>query len=100
MSLTSVSHLASIWDVPTTLADGPAAVQLDRREVQRLATREKLLAVCVEEFRRVGFAETDVSTIVERAGVSRGTFYFHFPTKDDVLAELRMREELRICDQV
>lgn len=73
---------------------------VDRREAQRLATREKLLAVSVDEFRRVGFAQTDVASIVEVAGVARGSFYFHFPTKDDVLAELRMREELRIAAEV
>lgn len=73
---------------------------LDRREAQRLATREKLLAVSVSEFRRVGFADADIATIVARAGVSRGSFYFHFPSKDDVLAEVRVREELRIAGEV
>ncbi len=72
----------------------------DRREAQRLATREKLLEVSVAEFQRNGFAHTDIATIAERAGVSRGTFYFHFPTKDDVLAELRTREERRIVREV
>lgn len=71
-----------------------------RREAQRLATRERLLEVSVAEFQRRGFASTDVSTIVERAGVSRGTFYFHFPTKEDVLCELRLREERRIVGEV
>jgi TetR/AcrR family transcriptional regulator, repressor for uid operon len=72
----------------------------DRREAQRLATREKLLEISVTEFQRSGFAHTDVATIAERAGVSRGTFYFHFPTKDNVLTELRMREEQRIVQDV
>ena len=72
----------------------------DRREAQRLATREKLLETSVAEFQRNGFARTDIATIAERAGVSRGTFYFHFPTKDDVLAELRIREEHRIVREV
>ena len=84
----------------TTLPSAATNTSCDRREAQRLATREKLLAISVDEFRRVGFARTDVATIVERAGVSRGTFYFHFPTKDDVLSELRMREELRIVEEV
>ncbi len=58
-----------------------------------------LLNVCVAEFRRAGFARTDVASIVKQAGVSRGTFYFHFPSKDDVLIELRLREERRIYEQ-
>jgi AcrR family transcriptional regulator len=72
----------------------------DRREAQRLATREKLLEVSVAEFKRHGFAQTEIATIAEHAGVSRGTFYFHFPTKDNVLAELQMREERRIVRDV
>lgn len=72
----------------------------DRRETQRRATREKLLSISVAEFQRNGFAHTDIATIAERAGVSRGTFYFHFPTKDDVLGELRIREEHTIVREV
>lgn len=80
----------------------PSPVKAGRpdREAQRLATREKLLEVCVAEFRRRGYANTDVAAIVKAAGVSRGSFYFHFPTKGDVLAELRLREELRIFTDV
>lgn len=70
------------------------------RTAQRLATREKLLQVSLDEFRRSGFVQADVAAIVERAGVARGTFYFHFPTKDDVLTELRLREERTIVDAV
>ena len=72
----------------------------DHREAQRIETRERLLEVSVAEFQRNGFGNTDIASIAERAGVSRGTFYFHFPTKDEVLAELRMREELRIVQEV
>ncbi|HWC39316.1 MAG TPA: TetR/AcrR family transcriptional regulator [Acidimicrobiales bacterium] len=87
--------------MPTEIAEEPAVTsRADRREAQRLATREKLLEVSVAEFQRTGFGQTDIATIVEQAGVSRGTFYFHFRTKDDVLAELRMREERHIVQEV
>jgi TetR/AcrR family transcriptional regulator, repressor for uid operon len=33
---------------------------------------------------------------VNAAGVARGTFYFHFPSKEHALAELTRREEARI----
>ncbi len=36
-------------------------------------------------FRRDGVAACRIDDIVNTAGVSRGSFYFHFPTKDDVL---------------
>ncbi|MGH3422669.1 MAG: TetR/AcrR family transcriptional regulator, partial [Streptosporangiaceae bacterium] len=34
------------------------------------------------------------------AGVARGTFYFHFPTKEHVLAELERHEEARLAAQL
>ncbi len=34
------------------------------------------------------------------AGVARGTFYFHFPTKEHVLAELERHEEARLVGQL
>ena len=78
----------------------PTKVGRPDREAQRLATRERLLAVCVTEFQRRSYAGTDVAAIVKAAEVSRGTFYFHFPTKGDVLAELWLREERRIFAEV
>ena len=37
--------------------------------------------------RTQGFSNAQIDRIVERAGVARGTFYFHFPTKEHVLVE-------------
>lgn len=84
----------------STVSPPPAKAGRPDREAQRLATRERLLRVCVAEFQRRSFADTDVAAIVKAAGVSRGTFYFHFPTKGDVLGELRLREERRIFAEV
>lgn len=39
---------------------------------------------------------TDVAAIAAAVGVARGTFYFHFPTKEHVLVELERAEEVRI----
>jgi AcrR family transcriptional regulator len=44
----------------------------------------------------VGLAGADVSTIARTVGVVRGTFYFHFPTKEHVLVELQHAEEAAI----
>ncbi len=98
--MTDVSQQISVVFVGADLVVGVRAGMANRREAQRLATRERLVEISVAEFQRTGFAQADIATIVERAGVSRGTFYFHFPTKDDVLAELRLREERRIVGEV
>jgi AcrR family transcriptional regulator len=57
-------------------------------------------AAAVAEFKRVGMAEADVGAIASAAGVARGTFYFHFPTKEHVLAELERHEEARLVGQL
>ncbi|MGN6337854.1 TetR family transcriptional regulator [Mycobacterium sp.] len=54
----------------------------------------------MREFERNGVADTDVNAVVVGAGVARGTFYFHFPTKEHVLAELTRREETKIADEL
>lgn len=57
-----------------------------RRELQRDETRQRIFTAAVEVFRRDGVEAARIEDIVAAAGVSRGSFYFHFPTKEDVLA--------------
>jgi len=71
--------------------------KITAREAQRRATRERVFGVAVEEFKRSGVAAADVGSIVADAGVAHGTFYFHFPTKEHVVAELGHREEVRMA---
>jgi AcrR family transcriptional regulator len=74
--------------------------QPNGREVQRRETRQRVYTAAVSEFRQVGMAAADVSVIAREAGVARGTFYFHFPTKEHVLAELERHEEARLAAQL
>ena len=70
----------------------PAALP-GRRERQVDATRARLFEAAIAEFRRVGFARANVARIAREAGVSRPSFYFHFPTTQHVLLELQWLEE-------
>lgn len=67
------------------------------RDAQREETRQRVYTAALEEFRRSGMAAADVGKIAAAAGVARGTFYFHFPSKEHVLAELERREEIRLA---
>ena len=58
------------------------------RDAQRMETRQRIYDAAVAEYRRTGMADADIAVIVQEAGVARGTFYFHFPTKEHVLAEV------------
>ena len=66
------------------------------RESQRLETRARLFDAAVAEISRSGLAGADVSKIVATTGVARGTFYFHFPTKEHVVVEAERAEEAKI----
>jgi AcrR family transcriptional regulator len=70
------------------------------RERQRDRTRQRLFQAALAEFRRSGFQAASIGRIAKRAGVSRTSFYFHFPTRHHVLLELQWRLELRIVEQM
>lgn len=70
------------------------------RDAQRLETRKRIYDSALAIFRRDGVVECRTDDIANAAGVSRGAFYFHFPTKEHVMLE-RMREtEGVICAQI
>jgi len=70
------------------------------RDAQREQTRERVYAAALAEYKRTGMAAADVGDIAAAAGVARGTFYFHYPTKEHVLAELERHEEARLVAQL
>ncbi|UWU25580.1 TetR/AcrR family transcriptional regulator (plasmid) [Rhizobium sp. CB3060] len=49
------------------------------------ATREQIVGVADDLFYRRGFDHTSFADIAELVKISRGNFYHHFKTKDDIL---------------
>ena len=58
---------------------------MDRRQRK---TREAIFAAFIELLSKKDFTQITVSEIIERADISRATFYSHFETKDYLLKEL------------
>lgn len=48
-------------------------------------TREAIVAVADDLFYRQGFDATGFTAVAEAIGISRGNFYYHFRTKDEIL---------------
>lgn len=48
--------------------------------------RERLVVAALDLFTECGYDQTTVAQIAERAGLTRSTFFRHFPDKRDVLA--------------
>lgn len=61
-------------------------------------TRQHILDAAQPVVLRRGFAATSIDDIQEAAGISRGTFFYHFPSKDDFARALiaRYAEQDRI----
>ena len=49
-------------------------------------TKGRILRAAYELFYRQGFTRVSVDAIAERAGVTKRTIYYHFASKDDVIA--------------
>ena len=64
-----------------------------RRVLQKEATREHLFTQAMRLFEERGYEAVAIEDIVRESEVARGTFYFHFPKKDDVLLELIARSD-------
>lgn len=62
-------------------------------------TRERLFQAAITEFRETGFEAASVGAIAQRAGTSRASFYFYYPSKEAVLLDLQWRVEMAIVDQ-
>jgi AcrR family transcriptional regulator len=59
-----------------------------RSDQIRQATRRRILDAAQAEFSRNGFHATSVEDVVKASGLSKGGFYFHFPSKDALFAAL------------
>ncbi len=50
--------------------------------------RERIIDAAWKLFREKGFAETTINDILKEAQISKGTFYYYFRSKDDLLDTL------------
>ena len=56
-----------------------------------VSTREHLLEVGLRQVRLSGYTATGVKEILQLAGVPKGSFYHHFPSKEEFASELLQR---------
>lgn len=67
----------------TTIVRGPAAPPSHQR---RKAERpQELLAAALDLFVEKGFSATRAEEVAQRAGVSKGTLYLYYPSKEELL---------------
>ncbi|HEV8649649.1 MAG TPA: helix-turn-helix domain-containing protein [Actinomycetes bacterium] len=65
-----------------------AAVRTVRATERGSATRQHILAVATEAFLAHGYAGTSLSDLIRAAGITKGAFYHHFPSKEALAVEV------------
>lgn len=58
---------------------------ISKKKLHALKTRQKICTAADQLFRKYGFENVSVDSIVEMAGVSKGGFYVHFDSKDALI---------------
>jgi AcrR family transcriptional regulator len=61
---------------------------LDRPNARSFATRRKIVEVAEQHLSTHGYGPSTMADVAERAGVSIGTVYYHFPDKRSLLLAL------------
>jgi AcrR family transcriptional regulator len=61
----------------------PSGVRRLPSELIRTIQRERLIVAMLHAAAELGYLETNVQDVIDRAGVSRPTFYEHFSNKED-----------------
>ncbi|MBV8196122.1 MAG: TetR family transcriptional regulator [Candidatus Dormibacteraeota bacterium] len=64
------------------------------------ATRRHLLEVAARAFAEHGFAGTSMSELVERSGLTRGAFYFHFDSKEELALATFQTKQREFIDRL
>lgn len=67
-----------------------------------ISTREQIVSAADQLFYQQGYEHTSFKDIAAAVSISRGNFYYHFKTKDDILAaviEYRLANTRQMLDQ-
>jgi AcrR family transcriptional regulator len=52
--------------------------------------KEKITGASIQLFEKKGFSETSIQDIVDSIGVTKGTFYYYFSSKEELLMDIHL----------
>lgn len=61
---------------------------MSRQKVKREGTKELIINTALELFNSVGYENTTIDLILEKADIAKGTFYYNFKSKEDVMENI------------
>ncbi|WP_307875149.1 TetR/AcrR family transcriptional regulator [Frankia nepalensis] len=85
--MTSTDNISSPAPVPPAAPEGREKASGPRSR-KGMATRARLVTAAKAVFEDAGFLDARISDIAERAGLSHGSFYHYFDSKEQVFREV------------
>ena len=70
----------------------------DRTRARLAQARERIVDAALDQLAEGGYASASVAAVARRSGVATGTVYRHFPSKQDLFAEVFRRAAQREVD--
>ena len=67
---------------------------LSKQQIKSRETRAKIFQAAKRILQKQGYEQLSIKNICEEAGVSNGSFYHHFKTKDDLLSYTHKNQSL------
>lgn len=64
------------------------SLEKEKMQQRSIQTRDTILSASIKLFSQQGFERTSVEQICQEAGVSKGAFFHHFPTKQAVFMDI------------
>ena len=68
---------------------------LTNRQIQAVNTKNKIYSAAIKSFINKGFNNVRIKDITDIAGVSKGTFYTHFDSKESIIYEYFNNKNLK-----
>ncbi len=63
-------------------------------------TREKIISAAAHLIIRQGAENTSLSDIAKESGISKGTLYYYYPTKSELIFEITTRHMRRLTEDI
>jgi len=77
-----------------------ATVPRSLKEKQRQEREALILQVAEEMLTEKGYYETSIDEIASRVGIAKGTVYLHFPSKEDLVGAILLRDAHQLLEKV
>lgn len=61
---------------------------MSRQKTKKEATRELIISEALRLFKSLGYEKTTIDQIVENVNLAKGTFYYHFKSKEELLSAI------------